>query len=245
MRLRHILFALLVCAAQIPVAGLGFWTRGHIIHSELDDVSDRHLLIARNLALTLGRYYGDLTGGFDLASANQVAFPLNAQSQTLLDKLGIRTLCSFSLGAAPKLIKAEGSQSLKCSDIAEKGTFGFVLANALSKKTTISPLHKMDNGDLRLFAVNKRNGILRVGAIDPAFFRTLAAQVRFGTMGHAVIVDQAGQVLAHPKKDWENVARPLGDVQIVRQAGPANGGAIQAVERHGGIQPRSCRVQCD
>ena len=227
MRLRHILFALLVLAAQIPVAGLGLWTRDHIIKSEIGDVADRHLLIARNLALTLARYHGDLVSGFDLASANQVAFPLNVQSQTLLDKLGIVTLCSFSLKDTPKLIKAEGSQSLKCGDIAEKGTFNFVAANALSKKTTISPLHKMDNGDLRLFAVNKRDGILRVGAIEPAFFRTLAAQVRFGTMGHAVIVDQAGQVLAHPNKEWENIARPLGDAQIVRAMLRGDTGVMQ------------------
>ena len=227
MRLRHMLFALLVLAAQIPVAGLGFWTRDHIIQSEIDDVSDRHLLIARNLSLTLARYHGDLTAAFDLASANQGTMPLIAQSQKLLDKLGIVTLCSFSLDGQPKLIKAEGSQSLKCGDIAKKGTFGFVLANALSKKTIISPLHKSANGDLRLFAVNKRDNILRVGAIEPAFFRTLAAQVRFGTMGHAVIVDQAGQVLAHPKKEWENIARPLGDAQIVRAMLRGDTGVMQ------------------
>ena len=227
MRLRHILFALLVLAAQIPVAGLGIWTRDHIIKSEINDVSDRHLLIARNLALTLARYHSDLIAGFDLASANQVAFPMNAQSQTLLDKLGIGTVCSFSLNGQPKLIKAEGSQSLKCRDIIEPGTLNFALANALSKKTTISPLHKMANGDLRLFAVNKRDRILRVGAIDPVFFRTLAAQVRFGAMGHAVIVDQAGQVLAHPKKEWENVARPLGDATIVRAMLRGDSGVMQ------------------
>jgi predicted signal transduction protein with EAL and GGDEF domain len=205
-----------VLAGQLPVIGLGLWTRNHLIGKEMQDVTERHLLIARNLAVTLARYHQDLTNGFDLASANQVAFPLNAQSQTLLDQLGIGTLCSFFLGDKPKLIKAEGSQSLKCGDIAKSGTFNFVLANALSKKTLITSLHKMDNGDLRLFAVNKRDLVLRVGMIDPAFFQSLAAQVRFGTMGHAVIVDQAGQVLAHPRKDWENVARPLGDSQIVR-----------------------------
>jgi predicted signal transduction protein with EAL and GGDEF domain len=227
MRLRHILFFLLVLAAQIPVAGLGVWTRNHIINSEISDVSDRHLLIARNLALSLARYHGDLVSGFDLASANQVAYPLNAQSQTLLDKLGLRTLCSFSLLGKPKLIKAEGSQSLKCADIAEKKVFSFVLANALGKKTTISPLYKLGTGDLRLFAVNKRDNVLRVGAIEPAFFRALAAQVRFGAMGHAVIVDQAGQVLAHPKKEWENIARPLGDAQIVRAMLRGDTGVMQ------------------
>ena len=189
MRLRHILFVLLVLAAQIPVSGLGFWTRNHIINSEIDDVADRHLLLARNLSATLARYHADLTAGFDLASATQAAFPLNAQFHGVLDKLGIRTLCSFSLGETPKLIKAEGSESLKCGEILKKGTFNFVLANALSKKTLISPLHKMANGDVRLFAVNKRDRVLRVGAIDPSFFRALAAQVRFGAMGHAVIVD--------------------------------------------------------
>ncbi len=227
MRLRYILFAILVLAAQIPVVGLGIWTRDHIINNEINDVSDRHLLIARNLAQTLARYHGDLTAAFDLASANQVAFPLNAQSQTLLDKLGIRTMCSFSLSGTPNLIKAEGSESLKCGEILKKGTFNFVLANALTKKTAISPLHKMDNGDLRLFAVNKRDRVLRVGAIDPMFFRVLAAQVRFGRMGHAVIVDQAGQVLAHPKKEWENVARPLGDAQIVRAMLRGDTGVMQ------------------
>jgi predicted signal transduction protein with EAL and GGDEF domain len=227
MRLRHILFALLVLAAQIPVAGLAFWTRDHIVGSQIDDVSDRHLLIARNLSATLARYHSDLIAGFDLASANQVAFPLNTQSQTLLDRLGIRTLCSFSLGKTPNLIKAEGSESLKCGEILQKGTFNFVLANALSKKTIISPLHKMANGDVRLFAANKRDRVLRVGAIDPGFFRALAAQVRFGTMGHAVIVDQAGQVLAHPKKEWENIARPLGDAQIVRAMLRGDTGVMQ------------------
>ncbi len=221
------LFVLLVLAAQFPVAGLGLWTRSHIISSEIQDVSERHLLLARNLALTLARYHGDLVAGFDLASAVHIGVPLSKQAQVLLTKLGMRSLCAFSLTGGVKLMRAEGLESEKCSEMMDQGTFSILLANALSKKTVISPLHKIANGDLRLFAVNKRQGVLRVGMIDPVFFRTLAKQVRFGAMGHAVIVDQAGQVLAHPKAAWEHIARPLGDEQIVRAMLRGDTGVMQ------------------
>ncbi|MGL4406361.1 MAG: diguanylate cyclase domain-containing protein, partial [Notoacmeibacter sp.] len=201
---------------QIPVAGLGLWTRDHIISSEIDDVSDRHLLIAQNMAVTLARYHSDLITAFNLASSVHIGVPLSYQTASLFDKLGMNTLCAFSLTSPAKLLKAEGPEGAKCASFMEPGTFRFLTANALSKNATISSLHKVAAGRAYLFAVSKRNDILRVGAIDPSFFRKLAAQVRFGTLGHAVIVDQAGQVLAHPKKEWETLARPLGDVQIVR-----------------------------
>ena len=49
MRIRFILFAAFAFVAIIPVVFFGVWPSSNALDREIEEVSDRHLLLARNL----------------------------------------------------------------------------------------------------------------------------------------------------------------------------------------------------
>ncbi|NJR13208.1 MAG: EAL domain-containing protein [Phyllobacteriaceae bacterium] len=56
-----------------------------------------------------------------------------------------------------------------------------------------------------------------IGQIGTEHFVELAGGIRFGRSGHAVIVDQMGQVLAHPKDEWVQTAQSLAQLRPISQ----------------------------
>ena len=56
----------------LPLAVFWFWLERSMIDREMADVSERHLLIARNLGAALERYQKDVKSGFELISQNLI-----------------------------------------------------------------------------------------------------------------------------------------------------------------------------
>ena len=73
MRLRY-LFTLTFClVALVPVSLFWIWPYSKALESELNDVKERHLVIAKNLAGAFERYYQDVTGVFVILDDNLLA----------------------------------------------------------------------------------------------------------------------------------------------------------------------------
>ena len=56
MRIRLVLFAALALIAVIPIAIFAFLQQSKNLETEIEDVADRHLLLARNVGHALQRY---------------------------------------------------------------------------------------------------------------------------------------------------------------------------------------------
>jgi hypothetical protein len=65
-RLRYLFIFTFCLVALVPVALFWVWPYSKALESELDDVKERHLVIAKNLAGAFERYYKDVTGVFIL-----------------------------------------------------------------------------------------------------------------------------------------------------------------------------------
>ena len=63
-RLHVILFVALLVISLVPVLLLGAWVERSALQKEIAAVTEKHLLIASNLARTLSRYVGDVRDGF-------------------------------------------------------------------------------------------------------------------------------------------------------------------------------------
>ena len=69
MRLRLLFFMTLAGIAVLPVIALASWIFVDALDREIESVSDKHLVIAKNIGEALERYAVDLKNGFELVAA--------------------------------------------------------------------------------------------------------------------------------------------------------------------------------
>ena len=83
-------------------------------------------------------------------------------------------------------------------------------------------------GKPTIFIVQRgEDGRILAGALDAAAIADLQKAVGFGIHGHAVVVDQVGKVLGHPRPDWEASQKSLAGAEPVRLAVDGVTGAVQ------------------
>ena len=63
-RLRHLLTAAFILVATLPLLILGTWVTETALEKELSGVSEKHLLLARNITMALDRYALDAEASF-------------------------------------------------------------------------------------------------------------------------------------------------------------------------------------
>lgn len=208
---------LLTCS--VPLIGFWYWSYTSVLQHEIDEVEERHLLIARNLGAALDRYHGDLTSAFDVYSAAITTDEDVGFFQPLFQKLNVRNVCVYNAGSG-LLQRAFLAASHPCAgavDGAQLEMFRGLLAARQNSGTAISPVTHAADGAAVLYAVNTAMDYLVIGAVGTGYFRELGSRINFGRMGHAAIVDQTGRVLAHPLKDWEAEARDISAVSTVQR----------------------------
>ena len=69
MRLRFLFFMTLAGIAVLLVIALASWIFVDVLDREIESVSDKHLVIAKNIGEALERYAVDLKNGFELVAA--------------------------------------------------------------------------------------------------------------------------------------------------------------------------------
>ena len=62
---RNLIFVVVVIVTFIPIIIFGVWPHSRALDNAIAEVSERHLLIARNLSSALRRYHKDLLNGFE------------------------------------------------------------------------------------------------------------------------------------------------------------------------------------
>jgi len=93
MKLRFLLISIFFALVLIPLLLFRAWPHSAVLESELDEVQERHLLIARNLAAALERYHRDLASTFDLLLSDITGFENAEGVSEILDNLSFRHVC--------------------------------------------------------------------------------------------------------------------------------------------------------
>ena len=63
--IRMALLAGFLVTVAAPLVGFWYWSYAAILQNKIDEVEERHLLLAHNLGAALDRYYDDITSTFD------------------------------------------------------------------------------------------------------------------------------------------------------------------------------------
>ena len=93
MRLRHYLILMFVVLSLIPVALFRAWPDSAVFESEIEEVHQRHLLLARNLASALERYHRDVSNAFTLIVSTPELWGPSDQVTNSLTNLGLTHVC--------------------------------------------------------------------------------------------------------------------------------------------------------
>ena len=196
-----------MAVAAIPVLVLGLWVEVTAYERELDEVSERHLLIARNMTLALERYATDAAAVLTLFGDmvdQDVAFDGVAE---LGGKLGFAYFCTLHrAGPATDHIVMDTTRTVSLT--ADQYALMWQLAE--EPGIHFSGVMPDVDGVPVIFMVKAINaGRIVIGALSIAYIRELQGSITFGERGHSAIVDQFGHVIAHPNPTWVETSKDI------------------------------------
>lgn len=215
-RLRSWLLVLFGILTVVPLIVFGVWNYNRLLQDEFRDVEDRHLLLAQNLGAALQRYHRDVTATFDLLSASLIRGSTIAGAENILRNMELRHICVAD--AITGAVSAETSpEGTRCPDVVPAERLGMFQAHAVEGETRFTPVGEGPDGLNVMFLLRRYGDKLAVGALKTDYFVTLGRAIAFGHKGHAAIVDQQGNVLAHPLESWRASRKNIAQVSAVRR----------------------------
>jgi len=211
LNLRLLLTVVFIAIAIMPVLFLGGWVQVTTLQKEIDSVSEKHLLIARNITAAFERYVNDTQAAFAFfteealhqerpAGMSALAINLGFRCFAIVDQTG-KTL--FFLPntdqQATKILPEKLLKQLSQTTQDPSGQFSEVMADSLGNPT--------------LFLTRRLDGDrFAVGTLSMDYLVKMQKTIKFGKKGHAAIVDQQGQILAHPNKTWIREMKNISNV---------------------------------
>ena len=221
MKLRTLIFVALVLVSVLPVGILALWQHQKALSNEFSVVENQHKVIAKNLSIALERYAIDLDSAFRLTTENLRHSHEFEGLEKHLGDLFFHHVCS---------IDPNGNiQHLQCALACPQGErFSDAVLVALQStlqqaalkpgEVAFSPITMNPGGRPAIYLVRKMAAdTFAIGEVAPDYFLELQQGVAFGVKGHAAIVDQIGQVIAHPRKEWMESIRDLSGISVVKQ----------------------------
>jgi len=221
MKLRTLIFVALVLVSVLPVGILAYWQHQTAISNEFSVVENQHKVIARNLSIALERYASDLESAFRLTTSN-LQHPHKFEGlERLLGELFFHHVCSIDLNGNIQNLQC----ALACPQLERFNDSVLVALQSTLQQAArnpgdvaFSPVTGNPIGRPAIYLVRKMaNDIFAIGEVAPDYFIELQQGVAFGVKGHAAIVDQAGKVIAHPRKEWMDSIKDLSGVSIVQK----------------------------
>lgn len=217
-RVQLILFAALVFVSAVPVFLLAGWVQTNALEKEVSSVTEKHLLIARNLSGVLERYVTDVREAFRVAAYNGSAAAELKGFDQLLRSLNFRYVAL--VGPDNELhsyVMEPMEMRLGMNLTSDRLTELRAIAEATPGEIVISDLTRVD--DRPLFFVMRAfdDGTLALGALETTFLREVQAAIVFGERGHSMIVDGKGRVVAHPNAEWEATSKDASPLSVVQK----------------------------
>lgn len=218
--LRAKVFLLLLLSILAFAAGLQFWNHRTLFNSELRLTTDKHLVIASNLSMSLSRYARDVAMVFVHQASNATSGQITkADIVEHTDMMKAMDLDGFSVLSPENEVMAEYSLTGEPLDLPD----AFVLdtlrtgTNTLLRGVQISDLLKI--GDTRYFILgyNLPDERLAVGYLNTRYIKRVQEQIAFGELGHSAIFDATGRAVAHPVQKVEENMMDASGIPTVRR----------------------------
>lgn len=211
MRIRSQILVATILSLAILAGATVAWTRGAFLHREFDLVSEKHLLLANKLSLSLDRYLTDAAAIFEHVADNYGG----QKDAQLLEAVEISAMQFYDAEAEIEFEYNPSERNIPYEVIAD------LIAQIEASDTSGTPVFSdlvNNNGDAFFLIVRKGPGGGFVTArLELDYVRELQASIRFGELGHSAIFDNKGFTIAHPIKAVEDAGMNASGISIVQQ----------------------------
>ena len=213
-KLRYILTVAFTIVAVVPLMFLGFWVERTALNKEIDAVREKHLLLADHTAALLERYAHDVENAFNYFVTLKDDAGAEEASILVAKHFGLNHFCIIDnefhvirdirdrSGAAPSFNRDIMTALMPL--VYNRIAYSAVMPNP-SGEPTIYMIKRLDKNRIALAALNTD------------YLVHLQMSITFGLRGHAAIVDQKGNVIAHPNDAWRKSMKNIADVEPVRR----------------------------
>lgn len=225
--IRSFLFLSLFLIAALPIVVLSLWVERSAVEKEIAAVSEKHLLVAKNLSAALSRYVKDIKLFVDLVATGA---PISGAEENIRENLKNLNI-SYVVTLAPddrilSALVADVSSSLRLPEPTLLGALRETSA-AANGDTIISGIQSYQ-GTPHFFVLKTLSGGRMVLApLSPTYINQIQKSIAFGDRGHSMIVDHLGRVVAHPNAGWQASSKNASKLSVVKQMITGNTGVTQ------------------
>jgi signal transduction histidine kinase len=213
--LRLSLAAAFTLIATVPVVYMALWVKETAFEKEIYLVREKHLLLAKNITAALERYTTDVNATFEhlLISSAIKSATLQPSLQKLSDQFNIR---SFQIFAADGRV-VSNAFSDKPAENPTAETLRLINRSA-GAAIVYTPVMADATGEPTIYLHRRlKNGTVAIATLSTDYIVRLQKAISFGRKGHTAIVDQAGNVLAHPLPEWARAMKNIAKVLPVQK----------------------------
>lgn len=214
-RVRTYLALAFIIAAVMPLAIFWSWPYSRILEEQKADVRERHLLIAEHIASALAEYHRDLETLF-AAQSSLIAAGGGQDARPIFRNLRFDHVCVADAQTGSVSLEYPVSDAA-CPATLPAERLAQFSALAAGERVGVSKVHRSPGEPARIYIATRAGPQLVIGAVRTDYFRQLRAQVAFGQHGHAAIIDQDGQAIAHPFEEKSDQAIDLSSAAPVRR----------------------------
>jgi signal transduction histidine kinase len=210
------IFISLLLASVPPLLGLYKWMERNAIQKEIAYVDENHLIIANNLAAAMERYANDVAAVFELAIKSLEVSKGPDFSETL-DKFDL----SFVkiVDENDDILNDVRAGSTTTSQHLPSAQITGLRAQAATdpSRSIFSGILQFDGAPHMFLVRALSDGKLAVAALKLRYLIKLQKSIKFGTLGHSMMVDQNGLVIAHPNPEWQATSKDASKLSVVQQ----------------------------
>jgi len=215
-RIRSAFLLAFLAIGLLPVITFTWMTYQRTAAYELKEVKERNLLLAESVAESLHHYEEDVR---TIVNATAASLQQNVDTkyiQRLMENLNIDDVSIVSPDYG-KILFSTNRKRAKNLEFIDPKLLEKIKNTPKSSKLQFLPVQKSRTGSPTIHVIRNSGDNFVIGCISTEYFVDMAKKVSFGRNGHAAIVDQAGNVLAHPNQAWANDIKNISEVSAVKR----------------------------
>lgn len=235
----RLVMASFVFVLLLPLGFIISYLNQHSWESAEKELQEKHFLIAQGLERPIKQYVENYEQSLEVfleatkfnAKSDDEFKPLLTSFVNSLENLSSVSYLSLNTGktyiSINKKYKVRGSSNLKPFDYHrtenkyrkydKQNAISDVIRSSVSRKPVIVISHHIIGLDQ-----NKRGTLFLELELEP--ISELCRQVRFGEKGSCIIIDAKGQVIAHPKQEFEQEIHNVSNIGILNKMREAKSG---------------------
>lgn len=220
LRLQTKVFLLLLVSILAVGGSLQYWNHRTLYDNEIRLVSDKHLVIAKNLSLSLSRYVSDASIMFREMAMHVMAEYESEGIDALHDLAGLEAMHidAFFVVDASNAIEMFYSAVMDEPILPDEEVLDGLRLGVNERLDGVQFSHLVKLGDTRYFVMGYpvSHDRLAVGLMNTTYIKTVQERIKFGTLGHSAIFDSLGRAVAHPNPKVEANMMDASGIPVVR-----------------------------